>query len=56
MRKKADGEPYDEDAWGKVAREITPTSILWDVLKSEFDDELQPDGRKRHRPPYFLDS
>lgn len=56
MRKKADGEPYDEGAWGKVAREITPTSIIWNVFESEFDDELQPDERKkRHRPSYFFD-
>lgn len=56
MRKKADGEPYDESAWGKVAREITPTSIIWNVFESEFDDEMQPDERKkRHRPPYFFD-
>lgn len=56
MRKKADGEPYDEDAWGKVARQITPTPIIWYEFGSRFNDELQPDEtKKRHRPPYFFD-
>lgn len=57
MRKKAAGEPYDEDAWGRwrVRSVITPTSICSDVFESDFNKELQPDERKRGRPPYFFD-
>lgn len=55
MLKKNAGEPYDEDAWGKVARTITPTSICWGLFESEFNKELQPDERKWGRPPYFFD-
>lgn len=54
-RKKETGEPYDEGAWEKLARMITPTSIYWNVLGSEIYQELQHNERKRRRPPYFFD-
>lgn len=56
MRKKAAGEPYDEGAWEKVARVITPTSIFSETVNTELYRELHPDERKRGRPPYFFDS
>lgn len=56
MRKKEAGEPYDEGAWEKLARVITPTSIFWNVSEREFYDRLQPDERRQGRPPYFFDS
>lgn len=55
LRKKQAGEPCDEDgARKKLVRVITPTSIYWDMFSKEII-EMQPDERKRGRPPYFFD-
>jgi hypothetical protein len=56
MRKKSAGEPYDEEAWEKLARVITPKSIYWDLCPSELPGHLESqDERKRGRPPYFFE-
>lgn len=59
MIKRADGEAYDE-ALVTAARErskriSTPTSrcYFWD---EEEQSQLQPDPKKRGRPPYFFDA
>jgi hypothetical protein len=55
-RKKAAGEPSDlEGARKRLGQVITPTSIYWDMFSESEMIQIQPDERKRGRPPYFFD-
>lgn len=55
-RKKEAGEPSDvEGARKRLAQVITPSSIYWDGFSESEMLEIQPDERKRGRPPYFFD-
>lgn len=57
-RKKATGQSYSETLYislmDKIKRTITPTSRYW----PEFEEEIirmEPNEKKRGRPPYFFD-
>lgn len=59
MTKRADGEAYDEAlmaaARERVRRTATPTSRCCSG-EDEVMSKLQPDPKKRGRPPYFFDT
>lgn len=56
MRKKQAGESCDEEgARKRLAQVITPTSMYWKFFSEREMAEIQPDERKRGRPPYFFD-
>lgn len=56
LRKKEAGEPCDEEgARKRLAQVITPTSRYWGMFSEREMAEVQPDERKRGRPPYFFD-
>lgn len=56
--RRAAGEPYAFEASllevDSRRLQITPTSLLWDERKDEIC-EVEPDGKKQGRPPYFFD-